>query len=151
MIKFSVNRKGLEAVLGKMMSTATSLDPIKASARFLRAKLAETFDNQTDPWGNKWASLSQTTLRLRRKRGNSSTKILYDSGEMRQSLRVRDDTIEIRTPAEFHQDGSDMFVFGRTPTTLPVRRILPMYGDETDVPEPWMVEIENIITRWFDK
>lgn len=150
MIKVTTNRKEAEALFGRLESGVKGLDPIKQSARYLRAQVAESFDAQRDPYGNKWAPLKDSTLALRKRAGIQSTRILFMTGAMRRSLRVRDDTVEIRTPAEYHQEGAETRMFGKNPVQLPQRKILPINdAGEAALPETWMEHIVDIFVSYI--
>lgn len=152
MLKITVNRQEAEEKLGRLATVGKDLDPVKKSARWLRAQIAQGFDEQRDPWGNAWVPLSDTTLGLRRRAGSASTKILVDSGEMRSSLRTRDDTVEIRPPAEYHQAGGVIRVFGQGYGILPRRPIMPINEQgEADLPDPWMDQIVQFFNDWLDR
>lgn len=152
MIKISVDRKAAEGKLGRMATVGKALDPVKQSARFIREKVADSFDQQRDPWGNRWVPLSDATLSLRRREGNVSTQILNDKGDMRASLRTRDDTVEIRTPAEFHQSGATISIFGQRRGILPRRAILPIDPDgQANLPDAWANEIIGFFNDWLER
>lgn len=152
MIKISLDRKAAERRFGQIRSLDGTPDPIKQSARFFRAKIAEGFDAQRDPWGNRWAPLKDSTLRLRQARGSTSTRILDDTSRMRRSLRTRDDTVTIATPADFHQTGGAIKVFGRGRAWLPRRAIMPI--DTNGLPNPpdsWMEQVRQFFIDFLRK
>lgn len=152
MIKVSMDRKHMEAAFGRLeWLSRKDIDPVKRSARFLRKSIAERFDAEQDPWGVPWRPLSETTLRLRRARGNNSITILQDTRAMRRSLRVRDDTVEIRTPAEYHQEGGWGKMFGKGSRFLPQRKILPTEGGVINLPEAWKTQIVEFFAQWITR
>ena len=152
MLKISLDRREAEALLGRLATIGKDLDPVKQAARFVRAQIAQGFVDQRDPYGNSWKPLADATLKLRMRAGNSSTQILDDSGEMRRSLRVRDDTVTIRTPAEFHQTGGPMIMFGKHRAWLPQRRIMPINDQgQADLPEAWADVIAGYFTDWIGR
>lgn len=151
MIKISINRREQEAIFGRLRTIdRKDIDPIKQSARFARAELAKTYDAQRDPYGVPWRPLSEVTLRIRRAKGRTGTEILKDTLKMRRSLRVRDDKVEIRTPAEFHQKGGWGRMFGKQPRYLPQRKILPITKTgRIELPKGWKDQFAKFFARWL--
>lgn len=93
----------------------------------------------------KWQKLSFTTLIIRRTRKKSpttSTNILRDSGQLRQRwFRRISDKEGVLTNAQdyskYHEDGPRKIkVFGKTPATLPRRKIFPTEEQGRKIIEP---------------
>lgn len=152
MIKFSLDRRAIEQKFGKIRSLDGTPDPVKQSARFFRQQIATGFAEQRDPWGEPWQPLADSTLAIRRARKNFSTRILEDTTTMRRSLRVRDDTVEIRFPAVMHQNGGWIRVFGKGRALLPRRAIMPIdEAGEPNPPDAWMEKVVEFFRIYLEK
>jgi hypothetical protein len=117
--------------------------PSRASRRVateLTGLIEEEFREGADPYGNAWAPLTETTLRLRSQTGEPP---LTDYGAMRASLLVRPQTgagvaIEIDPPADKHQTGwAGQNGWGDGPA----RPILPM----GTMPARWRQAVEGAV------
>ena len=60
--------------------------PMQEAAALLRKSIDANFDAQGRP--TRWTGLSASTLAARRRRGNTGTKILEDTGAMRSGVQT---------------------------------------------------------------
>lgn len=119
---------------------------LEQTEAFLLSKIRNEFQTQSDPYGQPWDPLADSTIRLRKKQGNESTRILYDKGNMFNSLTgvSTDSSVEISIafPAEVHQDGNPLNrMYGGPLAPIPQRRILPFQGDDVMLPNDWVNQI----------
>jgi phage gpG-like protein len=141
-IKVQVEAEKALLYLSRVAKQARTLTPVLNSIGADwegRAKL--TFLEQRDPWGNSWTPLKDTTLKLRRQRGSSSTEILKDSGAMLRSVTKDVSgntlTLSIDGPAAIHQEGNpENRLFGNL-APIPARPIFPIKNGAVDLPDAW--------------
>lgn len=133
---FKIEKVGEWATAQRILMTAPArikiaMDRAAAQeAQFFRKKIVEGFRTQ-EPGGQKFKPLSDFTLAVRRFTGNTGTKALIDSGDLRNSVKVvkvndahfvgvhrtakskkGKDLVNI---AEIHEYGVDAFVVEVTP------------------------------------
>lgn len=102
----------------------------------MRDKVVETVREEADPWHQPWPPHAPSTVKARLRKGNTSTKLLVDTGKMFDSLDNTSDatsaTVSMAGPAEFHQEG--------TPR-MPPRPMFPESNDRGP-PEDWWAAVE---------
>lgn len=122
MIGVQTDGKQLKSMVGgNLRKFRNLLPPFRGVAYFMRDDLLRRSRSQTDPDGNRWASLAPSTLARKRKLGQPAT-ILTATGDMWRSLRIvfTDKFAEITITAaysRFHQNGT---------SKMPQRKILGM-------------------------
>jgi len=78
--------------LGAMNSPAALGRAMQAIAADLAGDVALGFKSQTDPWGNPWKALADSTLEMRRKHGKGA-EILRDTGVGQASIHAVHDML----------------------------------------------------------
>lgn len=112
----------LEAALGRLSRSLTETgmrDVLQAMGFILHSRSMTSFERETAPQhadgmageGRPWAPLSAMTL-LQRRRGTGATKILVDTGTLRQRVVIdaRGNEVEVGTAVVYgveHQTGRD--------------------------------------------
>ena len=112
----------LEAALGRLSRSLTETgmrDVLQAMGFILHSRSMTSFERETAPQhadgmageGRPWAPLSAMTL-LQRRRGTGATKILVDTGTLRQRVVIdaRGNEVEVGTAVAYgveHQTGRD--------------------------------------------
>lgn len=114
----------------------------KAIAGRLTELLDQQFESDSDPYGNPWAALAESTLK--RKRGDS--RILERSDNMRptvQATPARGAGVELRAehPAGVHQTGGAAGGW-----RMPARKLFPEGGE---FPEEWQDAIDEELDAAF--
>lgn len=147
MLKISVNTAAFDKRLVSARKKCGDLsEPMRNIGVFFEAQVEQGFADQRDPYGQAWKPLADSTLRARRKRGNTDTTILIDKGRMLRSLRFttkRDELlVKMNKPAEFHQEGRP---------NLPQRRIFPISFGQRYLPKKWTDGMLAILKRFVEK
>lgn len=107
---------------------------------YILTRARDGFAQGIDPDGFPWAPLAASTVESRIRRGRQGLRILVDTGEMLESLRVEEATdgveVKIDGPAAYHQYGT---------SRMPRRRIFPIEGDTIDLPDDWAQDIDEFV------
>ena len=121
----------------------------------LREFVAQRFETQTDPWGAPWAAHSPVTVMIRRRRGTgASMRKLVERGTLMGSFayEVRNNGRRVvifaggaAAPyAAVHQRGNpNNRIYGKAPAPIPARPILPLRGEQPDMPPALLEEIRE--------
>jgi len=124
----------------------------------LREDVALTFRSQSDPWGTPWSPLSSVTLEKRRDEGKDA-RILSDTGKLAESFSYIADrtSVEIGTTKVYagtHQFGAKKGQYGTSKGggpipwgNVPARPMLPIINNSASLPESWLENIQDIITK----
>lgn len=94
---------GTDQVFSRMSRLMNRLDnpelPLKDAGEYLRESVDTNFEVSGRP--RRWRALAASTLRARRRRGNSSDKILVDTGAMREGIEtvMHGDSVEVGSNA----------------------------------------------------
>jgi len=129
---------------------------LEKSKVFLEGNIHQGFAQQRDPWGNAWLPLQDSTLSLRKRRGNSGSKILSDTGTMEQSLKTVVDTQGLTmTMDDFsgvHQEGNPAnLIFNRASAPIPARRIFPTINDDVVFPDAWADQLAFYFSEMMEQ
>lgn len=132
-----------------------------AVAQEIQALVDLCFKAETDPWGRKWAALTDTTMDRRR---GSSAQILSDTGVLRGSVFAGPEgtgavvgTEDIR--AGTHQFGAKKGAYGTMKSgapipwgDIPARPFMPLDPQgNLDLPVDWVESISGVIDDWVAK
>jgi phage virion morphogenesis protein len=121
-------------------------------------RVAATFQDQADAFGQDWAPLSPVTLALRRSRRRAGgEQILRDTGALANSIShqvVGSQAVEIGPGpstddyAATHQFGrADNRMFGKSPAPIPARPFLPARGKTAELPDDWADEVLAVVRQ----
>ena len=112
----------------------------------------DTFLDQRDPWGNSWAPLKDSTLKLRRRKGYGGSDALVVSGTLQRSpeISVYKDSLTFTLDglAAIHQVGNPRNrMVGKWRAPIPARPMIPVRkGGAVELPDSWrQVAYENMI------
>ncbi len=117
-----------------------------------KAKLG--FRKQTDPYGNKWAPLKESTIRARnRRRGVKGTggthQILRDRGLLNRSINYATGSRHVDVGAGEYSDAIlARHLFGSVDKSTPARPFLPT---QPDLPKSWEASILKLMRRHMQK
>lgn len=145
------NKQALASLRKSLYAVRNMKSAMEKAARFIEMQIDQGFINQRDPYGVGWLPLKDTTLRLRQLRGNFSSVVLQDSGNMRESLdaTATSKTVVVKMDdfSGIHQTGNQFNrMFGGPQAPVPMRRIFPIIDDQVIFPLTW----EEEITSYFD-
>lgn len=91
-LDITVDRSDFDAKTSNFVAAVSSMpNGMKKVADVLQTFILSTFRTATDPWGVPWPDLSPATIKNRQRRGEFSTKPLYDSGDMFKSIKPDSD------------------------------------------------------------
>ncbi len=126
----------LASNLGELRGLPSRISREVASG--ISAKISEQFDAETDPYGNPWSPLLESTVR--RKRGD--TRILRRTDVMAGNTIARPSSgagvlLESEDYGQYHQSGTPDMV---------ARTIFP---DGEELPDEWQEIIEDATDRAF--
>lgn len=79
----------INALLDRLKRAPVSESTKKAVANAMQDATIQSFVDQKSPNGVPWQPLQESTLSRRQRRGNFSTEILYDTGDMFASMKPR--------------------------------------------------------------
>lgn len=146
--------KGLEEVEKTLdkLSRATSPGEMKSTmhtiGNMVRNTIEESFENQTDPWGNKWEKLSPKTIKAKKGKG----KILRASGELEDKWNIEASSSHVKV---FGQGKSEKgFEYGRvhqwgsSKKKIPSRKFLP-FDESGNIEEKLAKEIGGYVENKF--
>ena len=153
------DRSGIRGKLRKLISKdpARSLPVVGET---LVELVRDSFENQADPYGERWQPLSPTTLKLRRQgSGGGGTRILQDNRILRNSINAQPrgtDGVAVGSPliyAATQQFGrADNRMYGRVSAPIPARPYLPWKAGENSprLPAAWLKEVVDVLEGHFD-
>jgi len=122
---------------------------LRASAQAARRLVYDTFTDETDPWGRRWARWAPSTRTLRSRSG-AQGRVLLRTGALYRTIEATPDDNGITIQAggasafygEFHQFGNPAHKAWGKPSPLPQRAFLPLRAPGVaDVPAAWWAEI----------
>lgn len=156
-VSIKVDSRAVHDALNRLTHNVSDLRPAMDSiGSAVRDMIDLGFRAESDPYGNRWAPLSEVTQERRRSgRGSGSNKILRDTGVLANSMtyQAAANSVEIGTGVEYavtHQFGSSKGEFGRTSRgapipwgDIPARPFLP----EDDLPMEWEGEVLAVIDK----
>lgn len=125
MIRAQVNTSTANRQLKNLTRRVSRLEPpLRKYGQYRVGQIERQFDTETDPYGNAWSPLAQSTIEQKRRLGYPDS-ILTRTGDLRKSFdfnaRGKTLTIESYSPyAGFHQTGT---------RKMPARKLLPDDGD----------------------
>lgn len=140
----SIEVQGLESVQKKLKTLEDALSPSKMHSTLLtvgnmvKNNIEESFENESSPFGQKWAPLKANTARVKARRGASS-KILRDEGDLadRWLVGVEDDGVSISNNIQ-----SKGYAYGKAhqfgTKHIPARPFLPI--DDSGNLEPRLLK-----------
>jgi phage gpG-like protein len=164
MIGIDVDDKEAMRMLAALSAAAADLSPAtRMASKAVFEKTQNTFDTESDPWGNPWAPLSQVTLDRRAKADRQSIAKLFDTGKMfgegithdsdalSFSVSIKGNEIE-RFPV-VHQFGNPRNKFFNGPLApIPARPMLPIRKNgRIDLPSDWIAAIFAPFDDHFEK
>lgn len=117
---------------------------INKIAQALDELIRGTFRNETDPWGQPWAPLKDSTLTARQRRENFSVQMLIDTGTMYSTLSITPVPAESAVEAEIGRGApyAEFHQFGHEGGLFPARSTFPMRSrDEVAFPGDWLREV----------
>lgn len=140
-------------IRGMLKRGKTITNAMKRVSRLWKEKIQVGFDQQRDPYGNKWEPLKDSTLRLRKARGFSGAEILRETGDMAESLEVSASTKEVilsmDDPSQIHQYGNpNNRMFGKGIAPIAERKIFPVRDGEASLPADWSDEALAILATY---
>jgi phage gpG-like protein len=178
MIDIKVEDKAVLAALANLQSVASG-QGLQAAFQSIGETLVSNiklgFKDQSDPWGNKWQSLSQTTRMLRAKKqagakaytknGKRTTHAFYAA--MTGNMQILRDTGVLMNSINSQLVGNGVSVgsadklgkalmhqFGGTTTggrwagrKIPARPFMPIRGNRVDLPNDWQADILDTVSR----
>lgn len=160
MLEVSIDDRQVRAALSRLRARVDDLRPILSDiGQELVARIVDTFERETDPWGKPWQPHAQATRKARARRaagGKTGTRryqralfgamrLLQDTGTLRSSIEVqsvsRDQVIvgSRMAYAAVHQFG------GRS--RVPARPFFPVRDGRADLPADWAQAILSIAER----
>jgi len=110
--KLIIDDKALNSMIDGQMKRLKNMKPVmRVIAQDMQTRKDINFRKQEDPYGKKWAALSDATIAGRRNKSRDTTKILQDTGRLRASFttKVGDDFAQIGTNVKYaptHQFGA---------------------------------------------
>ena len=138
-IEVKIDDKEVKWLFDRLQYRVKNMEPVlKKIGMELRSEWELHWKKEEDPYGSKWAPLSDITKA--RRKGEEPYKILRDSGRLQRNFNVEatPDSVEIGTNiiyAATHQFGAKKGKFGRTKRGAPIpwgnipqRRLLPDKG-----------------------
>lgn len=153
MIGLRIDSREVTGNLSKAIASCEAMTiAMEQTASLFTQKITSEFQSQTDPYGQTWDPLTDTTISLRRRAGNQSVKVLIDKGDMLASLQsiVAGNTVEVsmQDPAGVHQEGNPSNrVYGGPLGPLPQRKIFPFQGEEVMLPDDWGNQIGSFFSQ----
>jgi phage virion morphogenesis protein len=158
-ITVEINDRAVVDALNAILERGQNIRPaLTEIGQTIASEIKLGFRSSSDPWGNPWQRLADTTLERRRKgpRGTGSPMPLRDTGVLMNSLQyqVTDNSVAIGPAdnagkARMHQFGGisrGMFRGAR----IPARPYLPIRSGAVDLPQPWGEEVLRILNNHLD-
>lgn len=126
---------------------------VQASLFAFDRLIRNTFQKQTDPWGDPWVDLKDTTWAARRRRGITSKAKLIATAEMFRSLDRNVDS-DNRGHISMGTDDRPVIphLLGAQEINLPARPMMPIKPPGViDMPEDWKREVEGHLFESLEK
>lgn len=147
-LSVTLNDEQAQALLQRLADlVARPAGSLRQSAQALRRLVYDTFADETDPWGRRWARWAPST-RAARLRTGAQGRVLLRTGAMYSSIDARSDDEGVTVGAssehaQYHQFGNPSHrAWGRKLSPLPQRAFLPLRSPGVaDVPSSWWAEI----------
>ncbi|GAB4299911.1 MAG: hypothetical protein Kow0096_19610 [Thiohalomonadaceae bacterium] len=152
MIKIEINDAQVMDALNRLLAAGHDLsEPMADIARLLTNVTEDAFQTETDPWGNPWQDLADSTKAARAKRGHWPGRILQVSGGLAGSLTGNSgpDWAEAGFGKEYatiHQLGGQAGRGGKA--TIPARPSLPM-NEAGELPPDVSSDILDILQDYL--
>jgi phage virion morphogenesis protein len=161
MIDVTLEDQQVQAALSRLSARVDDLRPVLADVgEELVTRIVDTFERETDPWGEPWQPHAQSTRRARARRaagGKTGTqryrralfgamRLLQDTGALRSSIEVQSvsrDQVTVGSRmayAAVHQ-------FGSARKGIPARAFFPVRDGRADLPASWALAILGIAQR----
>ena len=106
--------KGLEAIevkLKKLQDIGTNTKPLMQTlGNILQNEIEDAFENETSPFGQKWAALKPSTLKQKTRQGKGS-KILRSEGYLADRWITKADSDQVSVSNNIKKNG---FAYGLT-------------------------------------
>lgn len=138
-IQIEIKDAQLRANLEELRSRVGNLQPAhELIGEYFMGKIERQFDEEVDPYGNKWIANSPYTIRKKRSEGKI-LKVLQATGQMRASANYKATSTEVSigfsSPLAYkHQTGDG----------VPVRQLLGASSEDVQ-------EIKNLIDLYIQK
>lgn len=133
-IDVKINQAEIKKITGRLQNVEP---PLKTIARKQLDKISQQFSSQTDPDGNKWASLKESTLRTKKV---NRDKILTRTGALAKSFQSEVTRNSLRIYSE-----SDYGIYHQTGTVKMEQRKIVGFSNKD-----WG-EIRKQITVWVSR
>ena len=147
MLNITIDDSEVRSALTKLSSKVDNMQPaLNEIGHHIESKVVFNFDDETDPYGKPWKSLSKVTQARRREgKGSLGNKILQDSGVLKGSItnNASNFAVEIGTNVEYaptHQKGSKS-------RNIPARPFLPT---ERGLPGGLKEDVLKIVSRHLE-
>lgn len=141
------NLPGVKRKLDETRQNISDTEPLMNKlGNYFEAMTQDSFDNKKSPDGRKWDPLSNATIQAKKKKGKTTTRILYQSGELQDKFIYHSTRDELVVGTNANHKGYDypaVHQFGTKDKKTPARTFMPfdINGELYDNVENDLVEI----------